>query len=454
MPLPLDPFAYLAIVGGGVLLAKWTGVASREGSFARLSRDTLSNTNETRYLPSEATPTSLPLHDRFASLWSLHEAVLQSNSQTKKTDTDEFCPSREYLAHIRKNASPKVHRDSDHAAAVQRWSCGSGFSWAAAFGGAARCSQLCRTAMNALDAMRRHEKVLGDVERALEKNKDALAGMDMLRAPFWDRAIASGQVNLVADDLVAHARQRSGTQSVKTTSLSVTPVLDLFNDLRHGINTADSLLADWSLSMQNRPEPETAIQRLVAQQLQTEREIHHLAISHLASSAELFADRRTQAEAAERKALREAQELRAQKANACREAVENLTAAINAHAIAVATASSNGGNGIGTAATLAPPVTRSVCRNADGTEPISQEELRNYAAEDLVLLPSGNCMSRLNLQRMHRRVDPYTNIALTEVEANESSSSVSARSQRSVAPPPSSLALSATAATAARTCEP
>ena len=95
-----------------------------------------------------------------------------------------------------------------------------------------------------------------------------------------------------------------------------------------------------------------------------------------------------------------------------------------------------------------------MCRNADGTEPISQEELRNYAAEDLVLLPSGNCMSRLNLQRMHRRVDPYTNIALTEVEANESSSSVSARSQRSVAPPPSSLALSATAATAARTCEP
>ena len=50
---------------------------------------------------------------------------------------------------------------------------------------------------------------------------------------------------------------------------------------------------------------------------------------------------------------------------------------------------------------------RCECLNWDGDEPITQEPLNGYKCEELILLPSKNCMTKDAVDNMVKRVDPY-----------------------------------------------
>ena len=53
------------------------------------------------------------------------------------------------------------------------------------------------------------------------------------------------------------------------------------------------------------------------------------------------------------------------------------------------------------------------CRNADDIEIISFEDLKDYSPSELVVLPSGHCITKTNLSLMETWKDPYTNNKLS-----------------------------------------
>jgi uncharacterized protein YdcH (DUF465 family) len=53
------------------------------------------------------------------------------------------------------------------------------------------------------------------------------------------------------------------------------------------------------------------------------------------------------------------------------------------------------------------------CRNADDIEIISYEDLKDYTPSDLIVLPSGQCITKDNLSLMETWKDPFTNKALS-----------------------------------------
>ena len=53
------------------------------------------------------------------------------------------------------------------------------------------------------------------------------------------------------------------------------------------------------------------------------------------------------------------------------------------------------------------------CRNADDIEIISYEDLKDYSPSELIVLPSGQCITKANLSLMETWKDPFTNKALS-----------------------------------------
>ena len=53
------------------------------------------------------------------------------------------------------------------------------------------------------------------------------------------------------------------------------------------------------------------------------------------------------------------------------------------------------------------------CRNADDIEVISFDKLTDYAPSELIVLPSGQCITKNNLSLMETWKDPFTNKALS-----------------------------------------
>ena len=53
------------------------------------------------------------------------------------------------------------------------------------------------------------------------------------------------------------------------------------------------------------------------------------------------------------------------------------------------------------------------CRNADDIEIISFEDLKDYSPSELIVLPSGQCITKANLSLMETWKDPFTNKALS-----------------------------------------
>ena len=53
------------------------------------------------------------------------------------------------------------------------------------------------------------------------------------------------------------------------------------------------------------------------------------------------------------------------------------------------------------------------CRNADDIEIISYEDLKDYTPSELIVLPSGQCITKANLSLMETWKDPFTNKSLS-----------------------------------------
>ena len=66
---------------------------------------------------------------------------------------------------------------------------------------------------------------------------------------------------------------------------------------------------------------------------------------------------------------------------------------------------------------LPQPKYKEVCLNIEGEDPITLEEIKKLNIKNLVLLPSGNCMTRNHVKNL--TTDPLSRQPLTELKETE-----------------------------------
>jgi hypothetical protein len=295
---------------------------------------------------------------------------------------------------------------------------------------------ICRDALNAIALLTTKGRRVKDLAAFADAQAASLAGQDVrrrfvlpstraaTRSSFFGES--SGHPEEDAGAVVQLAREQAGPRSVS-------PLGDFQRELQSVVADGETVAARLApnstaaFEHANFQADSTRSQSLLNFQADLER--HAGALRLLNSQPELFAERERakqqavaerSAAAAERSAgeaaaMRLAEEQhrnaamqRAAAARSCRDAIQDLTAALRALPQGALTEvrprQRLGARGLPT------PGQITECRNwEDESEPITLEPIRSCRPADLVILPCGKCMLSENVHRLRHPSDPFTN---------------------------------------------